>query len=228
MKRLLILIGLGGVLAAQTSSALQVNIVRFTGYYTLPGGEFTVFGYPANNAAFQAIYQNYSSLATYASGIPKDGNGFETFCMNTSTPQLGNPETATMSVGQVTLGTAWLYSEFARGILGGYNYTPGAGRAASAYDLQNAIWALQGQHVYSAAAASVFLSGVVTKFGSLAAAEAGSGGSYGVDELWLTYNGTTSQPMLAYVPRVPDGGVTAMLLGLGMLGLAGLRRATSK
>ena len=39
--------------------------------------------------------------------------------------------------------TAYLYTEFRNGTLAGYNYTPGAGRAASAGALQDVIWYLE-------------------------------------------------------------------------------------
>lgn len=41
--------------------------------------------------------------------------------------------------------TAYLYTEFRNGTLAGYEFTPGAARAASAWWLQQAIWHLEGE-----------------------------------------------------------------------------------
>jgi hypothetical protein len=146
-----------------------------------------------------------------------------------------NPLTPTTDF--ISLGTAYLYERFAMGTLAGYTYANGALRATSAVMLQEAIWYLEDEISLNAAqkAANVFLTGVggaITLFGD--GTGVGVGGAkanntvYNVaalnlggvapnqkqDQLILHDNGFT----------VPDGGLTVMLLGLAVSGLAFVRR----
>lgn len=226
MKKVFYLLALGGVLAAQQAFAIPVNESRTAGYYASPGGEFTIkldaSATPADVAAFNAIYQNYASVATL-------NGGFQTFCIDESVSVGGNPKDATLDPNGVAVGTAWLYEQFARGTLAGYSYAPGVSREQSAWELQNAIWALQGSYVHDLVAANVFLAPAITQFGSLASAQAANS-IYHVDALRLTTTDATGQqvvrqPMLALVP---DGATTMMLLGMSMLGIGYTRRLLAK
>jgi hypothetical protein len=223
MKRILTLTALTGLLAAQQCFALTVVSGRYAGYSTEPGGEFTITSLNPD-PAFNAIYNNYASVATL-------NGGFETFCISTAIDLQGNPQSAILDPNGVSVGAAWLYSQFAHGVLAGYDYTPGAGRAASAMALQGAIWTLQQQTIggyWSGFDPSTdpYVLAAIAQFGSLANAEALGVSAYGVDALRLTYtdpNGAqiTSQPMLALVP---DGGTTMMLLGMGLSAMGLIRR----
>jgi hypothetical protein len=92
----------------------------------------------------------------YGTGLAlPEKNYFQTFCIEANeefTP--GN----TYSVGlsdramygsqkpggdPLSIGTAYLYSQFASGKLSGYDYTYGAGRSTTAGELQQAIWWLE-------------------------------------------------------------------------------------
>jgi hypothetical protein len=211
MRKLCLLIALTGLLASYQCFALTVNINREPGYAQVPGGEFNVSLDPsdAGDPVFASILSHYDASTTV-------GGGFETFCLSETTELLGNPQNGTLTPSGVAAGTAWLYSQFVNQSLAGYNYTPGAGRIASAWALQNAIWELQGTSVLDPTAAAYYYNLAVTSLG-LANALALTGG-YSVDALDLTYanpNGgqIVSQPMLAVVP---DGGATVMLLGLAL------------
>ena len=114
----------------------------------------------------------------------------------------------------LSVGTGWLYSQFASGTLG-YNYGA-ANRTTSANALQTAIWWLEGE--VGGDANSTYSLAAVAHFGSAAAAMADGGWNYGVHALNLTENGERRQDVLYYT--VPDGGTTLMLLGLGLSGLA--------
>lgn len=226
MKKVFCLLALGGILAAQQAFAIPVKDSRTAGYFTSPGGEFTIkldaSATPADAAAFNAIYQNYASVATLS-------GGFQTFCIESTVHVGGNPKDATLDPNGVAVGTAWLYEQFGRGVLAGYDYTPGAGRAASAWELQNAIWALQGSYVYDAGAATGYLNAAIAQFGSLANAQV-QNTTYRVDALRMTTTDATGQqvvrqPMLALVP---DGATTMMLLGMSMLGIGYTRRLLAK
>ena len=114
---------------------------------------------------------------------------FQTFCIQSTvyfTPGVNYSLTLTSS--GITLGTAWLYSQFAAGTLSGYDYSYGlvSGAYARANDanlLQQAIWGFQGQAGgANSSSGNVFYNAAVTEFGSVAAAEAAANGAYGVVE----------------------------------------------
>jgi len=215
MKKLLTLTALAGFLAAQQCSALLVNESRTSGYYQFPGGEFTIQSV-APDPAFNTIYNLYAAVATL-------NGGFQTFCISETATVLSNPKIATLDPNGVAVGTAWLYWQFGKGTLA-YNYTAGAGRVASAWSLQNAIWELQGFTPVDAAAAASYVNLATTHFGSLANAELPNSGQFDVAALRMTYQGAVSQPMLALSPPLPDGGATLMLLGLALSGLGAFGR----
>ena len=127
-------------------------------------------------------------------------------------------------IDPVSLGSAYLYTLFATGTLSGYDYSNGMGRAADAEQLQKAIWFLEDERTLSEAGGygNEFLSAAVTKFGSVAGAKANNNSyNVGAINLWSDA-GVDKQSQL--IMRVPDGGVTALLLGFGLSGLALLRR----
>ena len=129
------------LLAVAQAKAVPITVDIVAGYNGNPvltgGGEFNVSGLGTAGYAASDIYQNGA------------GNlGFGTFCIATSLDLLNppndfnnpfpynavvdptgiNPATS----AQITVGTAWLYYEFATGALvatstlAGYNYTPGS------------------------------------------------------------------------------------------------------
>ena len=248
-------------------SAIVVILVGTTGVYANPqvtldtnsysdvygGGEFTALG-------------TGLSTASYSSSALMNG-GFETFCQayseefvpgQTYSYTLGNSILSDTKGGAsipLSLGTAYLYSQFAQGILTGYDYNlSGAGgdfssRQAAATALQIALWWAEGENVGGAHnqgapngsgtlgasgynASNVFENMIVTKFG-LTGALAASNGADGVQLLILTndnpHDGSTpyAQPQL-YYSNVPDGGTTALLLGAALIGLAAVGRGARK
>jgi len=122
---------------------------------------------------------------------------------------------------KLSVGTSWLYSQFAQGILSGYDYS-GIGRTVSAGLLQNAIWALEDEIADPSQGANIFF--------DLAMAHGGqdnyTSGQFGVWVLNNTVGTTKKQDMLFYSAgpstggSVPDGGSTLILLGLAASGLA--------
>jgi hypothetical protein len=215
MKKLVVLAALVGFIGVQLCPAMPVNVARVAGYYSDGGGEFTITDPP--DPVFDAIYDNYAAVATF-------GGGFQTFCISRTIGVKGNPLDATLDPSGVAVGTAWLYAQFARGTLDSYNYadTTDGGRALSAYQLQNAIWELQGQS-FNPALAAFYVGMAVAEFETLENAMVFAPGE--VDALRMTSNATASQPMLALVGfGVPDGGATLMLLGLGLSSLGAFTR----
>jgi hypothetical protein len=186
MKKLTILVGLAVVFFGATGqAAMQVTLTQ-DAYSYGDGGEFnaTPAGWPINALA------SYSQKAIV-------GNGFETFCIQTYTYFYpGGTYSAALSGasvgtgqnswglstgnGQVNeavglrAGAAWLYSQFAQGLLAGYDYNANnsgngvfTSRSAAGGALQNMIWYLQGQtpDVVPTASNNPFFDLVQTHFG---------------------------------------------------------------
>jgi hypothetical protein len=237
MKTNLITNTLAGAMAAcllaVSASAISVTVVRTSGYYdsTYGGGEFTLKGSPWANPAHYSL----TNLV---------GGGFQTFCLEINENISGQPfwaELNTVAIGggigggspdPLSIGTAWLYKQFAEGNLAGYNYTPGPGREASARALQETIWWLE-QEQPDPGPGNPFRNLVLANFGNVTAARANYNPAtagfnvrvinlYGIDNVSGGPDYTArKQDMLVYLP---DGGMTLVLMGGGLLGLAMLRR----
>lgn len=227
IKRWVVGVALAAVAYSATAVPVAVTVTRLPGYFSGDGGEFTVLGSPWANPL------HYSSKTLV-------GGGFQTFCIEYDEFIRGTrfAELSTKAIhggigggspDPLSIGAAWLYKRFAEGTLVGYNYTPGAGRAASAAALQQTIWWLEDE--IAVAPVNPFTALVVGKFGSAAAAKANynpatAGFRVAVVNMWgatdggIDYN-KPRQDMLVYLA---DGGLTLLLLGAGLLGLAAIRR----
>ncbi len=131
----------------------------------------------------------------------------------------------------LTEGVAWLYSQFAQGVLQNYDFantgtstTPGidGSRVTDAEALQSAIWFLQGGQTeagyVSGGAGNVYYDEAVAHFGSSDAAEASASlnTDFGSEVMSLTdANGAPAQNQLVYLgtPSAPDNISTFPLLG---------------
>ncbi|HSS98273.1 MAG TPA: VPDSG-CTERM sorting domain-containing protein [Terriglobales bacterium] len=217
-------------LAALSSTASATSLILDLGpYQSGVGGEFNVYSASLNPTAM-----GYSPLTMANVG---HGMGFETFCLEYSehfTP--GGTYNYAISQAAIhggipggsdplSLGTAWLYLNFAEGLLTGYNFTNGANRTINAGQLQDTIWWLEGERPDPGAGDS-FRNLVITQFGSAANAMADNNGFYGVAVLNLYYlDGSLAQDQLVLVP---DSGTTAVLLAVGLLGLFLFHRKVEK
>lgn len=210
------------------------------GFQSGLGGEFyfqTVSG-PVSNAAYHSLAKNQAGVA----------DSFQSFCLEwnewlggagvaytvNDQAMLGgvsNQHGAGSQGGDpLSLGTTWLYSQFAQGVLA--NYFTAADRTTMAGFLQNAIWAMEDEISDPAAGSNPFFDAAAVEFGGYAAAQAdAASGQYGV---WVLNNTKVQhdsvvkkQDMIYYAGVIPslagfavsDGGSTAILLGLGLSGL---------
>jgi hypothetical protein len=220
------------------------------------GGEFTAitgdYSLPTTDGATVGEAE-LKSLGYVANTISTAGStseyGFDTFCIQqTVTYHAGTQyyystsDTFTPD-GPLSAGVAWLYEQFATGVLSGYAYTTGS-RPTSSAELQSAIWYLQGETPYNGYTTSTissdpFIVDVVSQFGTLTKAEAAdAAGGYDVAVMDLTSGnngtGTAEQDQLILIPggqgsgSVPDGGTTVCFLGLVFAALAFLRHRLSK
>ena len=171
------------------------------------------------------------------------GGGFETFCVEEN-EYFSPGSTYYYAISQgainggisggnpdlISRGTAWLYLNFAQGALAGYNYTTGAAGDASAAALQTTIWWLEGEGS-DPGAGNTFRNAVIALPGYLL----DNNGFYGVAvlNLWGDSGHTQfAQDQLVLATKgqqnAPDGGTTAMLLGLGFLGIFLVNRKLSR
>ncbi len=222
-----------GVSLALAAWANPVTIQRYTGYYTLPGGEFTIHG------------SVWATQPPYVSTTIVNG-GFQSFCLEMNEGVSGQPFWAVVNLSAVmgglgggspdplSVGTAWLYKQFANGTLASYDYDPLGGRAASAKDLQETIWWLEDEKP-DPGSGNAFRNAVLTQFSTEAAAKANfdpdnpANAAFKDVRVLNMYVSTGSGPDLTQPKQdmlvlVPDGGLTFMLLGAGLLGVAALRR----
>lgn len=213
------------------------------------GGEFTALVNGGGNYA-----ANYSSSAQ---ATVNSQTGFETFCVeidaefspgSTYNTSIGN--TILPSGAAITIGTAYLYSQFAQGTLQKYNYnqnSSGIGsRAYTSDELQDAIWYLQGEitsagdqytkgnYLYSFGGSSFdptsdpFVQLAESMFGANAFAS-DANNNYGVQVLELTSaNGSTAQDQLVYTPVPEPATFAAGAMLLAPLGISALRTIRKK
>ena len=161
-----------------------------------------------------------------------DNGTFQTFCLenkvfisvNSNTPYTYTIDSGVLSVAQpLSQGTAWLYGAFLDGLLpnnlGSGNYADNL--LIDADLLQFAIWALQGQ--VPAQPTNVYYNLGLTLGGTTLDGGLADYTGYEIKVLnpWGP-NGEDVQSLL--IRSVPDGGTTSALLGLGLLGLALVRR----
>lgn len=209
MKTLSLLTGIAAALVAITAQAAYDGTIsigaRPTGYGSGPGGAFDV---------------------TVLSGLGQLNSGnFLTFCIekNEYITVPGSPYDVDLGPSSVkgglggpqpdpiSIGTAWLYSQFRKGTLANYTY----GNNTSANQLQDAIWWLEGE-MADPGAGNVFRQDILAKYGANATLD--SGGAFGVVVMNL-FNGPANsgapdylnQSLLAVVPE-PSTVIAGVLL----------------
>jgi hypothetical protein len=175
---------------------------------------------------------SYASVAQYNNGSK---TGFLTFCLEVSefaaSPSYFTVNSAALNGGvgggtsgdPLSVGTAWLYSQFASGQLAGiagFSYT-----GATNYGLlQEAIWLLEQEVASSVIAGGNALYNYVIANVANATSDAAVGqfGVYVLNNYSNAAQTTRAQDFLYY--NVPDGGTTLMLMGLSLGGVVLFRR----
>jgi VPDSG-CTERM motif len=221
-------------LAVPTLFANTMSTVDGYGpFQTGQGGEFT-FQSSDLSAFINGYYSGAKNQYTAAGATPN----FQTFCVegaetvspNTTYTFAFNSKTVASANQPLSVGAAFLYSQFASGALlsstPGYDYGTDAGRLVDAGLLQNAIWHYMGgiESTGSVDPLNPYETYASTFFGSDANAQAvASVGFDGVSVLnSFNANGSGAQDMLIW--NSPDGGTTVMLLGMGLMGLVFISR----
>ena len=205
--------------SAPVFGGITLDVTRHTGYYTSPGGEFTI------------VTDDLDVLGLYDEDA-KVGDGFQSFCLEGNEGLGAKTFDAILNNGAVAGGvggaaggkdiisqaTAWLYQGFAKGVLSGYDYTPGAGRAAEAYKLQKAFWFLEDEIASIPIAEADYVNMAISQFGSLNNAKADyTGGAVAVLNLYAVGHAGDPQYLKQdQLVLIPAPGAL-LLCGIGLM-----------
>ena len=238
------------VITPSLFAAMTVTLQQDTSRYSFGvGGEFRAVG---NGELNSIVNWSAYSTANSTTATASRNNSFQTFCIEYN--EHFNPG-ATYNVGvsqnamygnqgpggdPISIGTAWLYSQFAAGTLGGYNYTYGSGRASStsAGALQMAIWSLEGEYTgtlttaaltfINLATADLTARGLLGVGRTYVSLQADALGAFGVRALNLGAAGAVQDQLVIVVPEVSTLAAGALLiLPLGISAWRILRRNRS-
>jgi len=200
------------------------------------GGEFTFTTGGLDTSLYAGTTINQVSTTSY-------GNTFQTFCVeNQVVYSPGTTYSAVLSQYSpkdsnhaLTLGAAWLYWQFATGVLQSYDYTnTSTGRNNTAGLLQQEIWYLMGQTQAGFNPNNDVFNTLATNAIGASNLLNASNGAFGVYVLNL-YTDSTHQtevqdqlvlagPNDEGLPAPTPIPAAAWLLGSGLMGLLGLRR----
>ncbi len=226
MKRLILTIVLVALITTPALAVPTVLVGRTPGTYpAFPAGsgEYTLTP-NAELGALIGISSPFQSFCLEAYEFVTVGNTYEAIINDEAIfgdgrwpGELPGPDGGDLLDSQ----TAYLYCEFVKGTLPGYDYTPGLGRENSARNLQTAIWYLEQETAYND---YNILSSEAQAFVVLANAnDPGTIGCTRVLNLWEDnpLGKIPHQDMLVCIPEP----ATLSLLGLGSLVLLRKRRA---
>jgi len=200
MNKLFIGIGLAAALCASTAhAALSGQVIITQGPNSVgSGGEFNIQTFGG-----LASLGNFATFCLEESEVFSPGGLYNAVLNPTSAVQGG-----TGSSDPISIGTAWLYSQFRAGTLPGYN----GGLPATAGDLQNAIWWLEGE-IGTDQSANQFILALPNAAWRVANSPIDANGAYGVGVLNVyTLDGGLAQDQLTLVPEPTTMVAGALLL----------------
>ena len=242
IKKCCAVIGAASLLAAPNLFAsMSITMMDNTGQYSAgDGGEFRAVttGVPVDWNAYSSATSGTVTSGTdggswgYNSGL--DGQQyFQTFCTELNeefspgglytVTSIGDAA-MTDNTGQpvpITMGVAYLYSQFATGTLDGYDYTYGNQRSTTS-DLQNAIWILLGEE--NGTIASWIQTDLSTGLGDASTSwTAAADGAFGVQDMVLGQPGQAQDQLVITAPVPEPSTIFAGALLLLPFGIGAIR-----
>jgi hypothetical protein len=166
-------------MAAVSVASAQTMTVTWADNHSPDAGEFILT--PDNGTAFPTYCVELNQYVTI-------GGTYSYLVSGSSDGGVNGPQ-------PVTMGSAWLYSQFRAGALPGWDNSQ-----TDQIDLQNAVWFFQGE--IPSSAGSEYAKLAINDLGGMAEAFAPSAGAYGVD-IWNLFdaNGNECQSQLGMVPE---------------------------
>ena len=219
LRRPLLALAFGAAAASVASAGTLV--LKTTPYSVNPGGAFSASNSGLDTSHYAASALHNGGFLTFCLEYNEYITSGQTYHYNDDLQYYahkggvgGQTET---DKDYLSMGTAWLYAEFARGNLGTVNF--GA--------LQKAFWMLENEITF---ATNSYVSLVQNQFGQTW--NTAANGAYGVSVLNLKQKDNQgrwvhkqSQLYFGGLPKqVPDAGATAVLLAVGVGMLAAFRR----
>lgn len=226
---------LASVASAET---LKLNLNPFSNGNGLGGGEFSAVGVSSaiDKSAYNALSLYQGNIETFCLEFNEHFTPGTTYDYSISSRAFGG-DVAGGGGDPLSIGTAWLYSQFATGVLSGFSYdysTPSAvaARQLSSSYLQLAFWYLEDETQFISGytsynpATNPFLALAAQQLGGYGALKTDANGAYGVAVLNITSNNGANmhQSQVYLTPSVPDTASTLALLGLAFAGLVAVRR----
>jgi len=148
MKKVLLTLMVAAFFASNAMAVMTVDVKRMSGYYGYNGGgEFTLTQAAGSDPipGYVGPWQTFCVERNEYVMPPKTAHlTIETYAINGGK---SGQEPAGSNMDPLDAKTAFLYDQFLSGSLTGYNYTPGAGRSASANSFQNVVWFIEGELV---------------------------------------------------------------------------------
>lgn len=147
---LLATLGFAGIANADMNAQSIVNQ-----FNAASGGSTMQFSYGSNYEIklTQRAGYGFADTSAYANGVTGGSNYYHTFCVEptqgvstnmSATLNYANNKSTTTSGHSLSVGAAYLYSQFAAGTLSGYTYTASSARSTSNSYLRDAIRGLMG------------------------------------------------------------------------------------
>ncbi|MGO8699205.1 MAG: hypothetical protein ACLQVY_15970 [Limisphaerales bacterium] len=258
MKRILMLavVGSGALCCVPIADAQMITMIDNTSQYSYgDGGEFRAIGDLALNSVID--WNAYSPGKTTGNVTSGDSGSwgyskslfgekyFQTFCTEIAEEFTPGDSYSVTSIGNnalyagtgkpvpITLGVAYLYSQFAAGTLAGYDYTYGGGRSTTAGALQEAIWYLLGESGDGAAlpmtGPNSWVYNDLLNSGITGSWKAPADGAYGVGDMTLNAPGQAQDQLVMVAVPEPSTMIAGalMLLPFGASTMRILRRKNS-